>query len=441
MNAAPFTGGRTLMIRAAGVGVVGLLATAAGGAMDPRRALYAYLAAFVYWAGIAGAALVFLMANEAAGAKWYVVVRRLLETIPSVFPLLAVLFLPIALGAGRIFPWVHPEAAAHAPIQPWAHGEGPLAVHLWEHRHPWMNLPFFLFRAGLYFAIWIGVATLMRKWSLSMDQGAGAEAKLRMRKLGAGGLPFVGLAITFAAFDWQMSLSAFLFSTIFGVYWFAGSLVATIAVLILAAAAAAKEEPLRGAINPNHIHSLGKFLLAFTAFWAYIAFSQYLLIWISNLPEEVPWYLVRTDSAWKAVGIFLALFQFVLPFLFLLSRERKRRFPPLVLASVWILAVHYVDVYWVVMPQLSPGGPRPSWMDLAAFAGIGGACVAWVTSRSNSSKGEEGASVRPSPRRSRRASTLFNHRAISSVFPQKQRPVAPAPNLASRPDPHPREPG
>ena len=381
MNAAPFTGGRTLMIRAAAVGVIGLAATAAGGAFDGRRALFAYLAAFVYWVGIAAAAMVFLMANEAANSKWYIVVRRLLETIPAAFTVLAVLFIPIALGMDRIFPWVDPTAAMHAPIQPWAHGEGPLAIHLWEHRHPWMNVPFFLIRAVVYFAIWLGVAILLRGWSLAQDQSGAPELKLKMRRLGAGGLPFVALAITFAAFDWQMSLSAFLFSTIFGVYWFAGSLVAAIAAWIIAAAAASREEPLRSAINENHIHSMGKYLFAFTAFWAYIAFSQYLLIWIANLPEEVPWYLVRTHTGWKGVGIFLALFQFVLPFVILMPRERKRSWKPLVLMAFWILAVHYVDIYWVVMPTLSPAGPRPSWMDLAAFLGVGGISVAWVVSR------------------------------------------------------------
>jgi len=381
MNAAPFTGGRTLMIRAAAVGVIGLAATAAGGAFDVRRALFAYLAAFVYWVGIAAAAMVFLMANEAANSKWYIVVRRLLETIPAAFTVLAVLFIPIALGMGSIFPWVAPTASMHTPIQPWAHGEGPLAIHLWEHRHPWMNVPFFLVRAVVYFAIWLGVAMLLRGWSLAQDQSGAPELKLKMRRLGAGGLPFVALAITFAAFDWQMSLSAFLFSTIFGVYWFAGSLVAAIAAWIIAAAAASREEPLRSAINENHIHSMGKYLFAFTAFWAYIAFSQYLLIWIANLPEEVPWYLVRTHTGWKGVGIFLALFQFVLPFVILMPRERKRSWKPLVLMAFWILAVHYVDIYWVVMPTLSPGGPSPSWMDLAAFLGVGGISVAWVVSR------------------------------------------------------------
>jgi len=382
MNAPPFSGGRSLMTRAAVLGVVGLGLTGVGAALDLRRALFAYLAAYTFWVGIAAAALVFLMANEAAGARWYVVVRRLLETIPSALGILAVLFLPIALGMKQLYPWVDPASALHsAGASGGAHRAQAIAAHMWEHRHPWLNVPFFLFRAVLYLVVLLGAGTLMRGWSLEQDGSGDPDLNQKMRRLAAGGLPFVALAITFAAVDWQMSLSAFVFSTIFGVYWFSGSLVAAIGVLIIAVAAAAREEPLRGALNANHVHSLGKYLFAFTAFWAYIAFSQYLLIWIANLPEEVPWYLVRTDSGWKAVGIFLILFQFVLPFVILLSRPLKRRLPPLVFMSAWIILAHYVDIYWVVMPPLSPQGPRPSWMDLAALIGVGGVAIAYVVSR------------------------------------------------------------
>ena len=376
MNATAFTGGRSLIARAAVVGVAGLALVAVGAAFDARRALFAYLAAYAFWVGIAAAALVFLMANEAAGARWYVVVRRLLETIPAALVVLALLFVPIALGVGRLYPWAGPLPAAHG-----GHGEARLAAHLWEHRHAWLNVPFFLFRAVLYLLVLLGVGAVLRSLSLRQDGSGDPDLTLKRRRLAAGGLPFVALAITFAAVDWQMSLSAFVFSTIFGVYWFAGSLVAAIGVLILAVAAASREEPIKGALNANHVHSLGKYLFAFTAFWAYIAFSQYLLVWIANLPEEVPWYLVRTDSGWKAVGVFLALFQFVLPFVILLSRSLKRRIGPLVAMSVWILVVHYVDIYWVVMPPYSPSGPRPNWMDLAALAGVGGVALAFVVSR------------------------------------------------------------
>ena len=381
MNAPPFTGGRSLMTRAAVLGALGLGLTAVGAAFDTRRALFAYLTAYTFWLGIAAAALVFLMANEAAGARWYVVVRRLLEAIPAALPVLAVLFLPIALGMKQLYPWVDPTSVVHGGTGPGPHAAQSVAAHLWEHRHPWLNVPFFLVRAVLYLLVLLGVAALLRGWSLRQDGSGDPALTLKMRRLASGGLPFVALAITFAAVDWQMSLSAFAFSTIFGVYWFAGSVVAAIGVLIISVAAASRGEPLKGALNENHVHSLGKYLFAFVAFWAYIAFSQYLLMWIANLPEEVPWYLVRTDTGWKGTGIFLVLFQFVLPFLILLSRPLKRRLAPLVAMSTWIVAAHYVDVYWVVMPPYSPEGPRPSWMDLAALVGVGGVAVAYVVSR------------------------------------------------------------
>jgi hypothetical protein len=369
MNAPPFTGGRSLLVRAAAVGGAGIAATAVGAAIDPRRAAFAWLAAVVYWTGIAVAALVFLMANRAAGARWYTVLRRLLETIPSSLVVLAVLFVPVVAAVRLLYPWADP------------HGLPPVEQHLWEHRHAWLNVPAFAARAVAYFAIWIAIATLLRGWSLRQDASGDPALTARARRLAAGGLPFVAIALTFAAIDWEMSLSAFIASTIFGVYWFAGSLVGAIAVLVLAMAGASREEPLRGAVNANHVHSMGKYLFAFTAFWAYIALSQYLLIWIANLPEEVPWYLVRGDSGWRPVGVFLVVFHFVLPFLILMPRAIKRRVRPLVVMAVWMLAVHYVDVYWVVMPALTPGGPRPSWMDLAALAGVGGVSVAFVVSR------------------------------------------------------------
>jgi len=370
MNVPAFTGGQKLVAGGAAVGIAGLALTGLGAAFDPRRALFAYLTAYTFWTGIAAAALAFLMANEAAGARWYVVVRRILETIPGALAALAVLFLPIALGMKELYPWA--GGALHLD---------PKAVRLWEHRHAWLNTPFFLLRALLYLVVLLGVGELMRGFSLKQDGSGDPGLSLKMRRLGAGGLPLVALAITFAAVDWQMSLSAFVFSTIFGVYWFAGSMVAATGVLVIAVAAASREAPLEKALNPNHVHSLGKYLLAFTSFWAYIAFSQYLLIWIGNLPDEVPWYLVRSEGGWKGVGVFLILFQFVIPFVVLLSRGLKRRLPPLVFMSAWILAAHYVDTYWVVMPPASPAGPRPSWMDLTALLGVGGVALAFAVHR------------------------------------------------------------
>jgi hypothetical protein len=270
---------------------------------------------------------------------------------------------------GRLFPWVHPAAGT------------PEDARLWLHRSAWMNAPLFLARAALYFAVWIATSHLLHRWSVRQDGEGGTALTRRQRWLGAGGLPLLALTMTFAAFDWLMSLEAHLASTIFGVYWFAGSFVSAIAVLILATAAAQRRGLVAEGIGPQHFHSLGKYLLAFVVFWAYIAFSQWMLTWIANLPDEVPWYQARTGGAWAPVGLSLFAFQFALPFFVLLSRELKRR--PLALSAVaaWVLAWHYVDLYWVVMPRLDRAAPSPHWTDLTALVGIGAAALAFTVWR------------------------------------------------------------
>lgn len=368
MNAQPFRGGRSARNKAVALAVVGLALTLVGGLFDARRALQAYHVAFVYWAGIAVGALLVNMAFHAGKAKWYVVVRRILETIPLTCTLFLVLALPVLLGMSHLFPWVDPSALE------------PELRRLAEHRRPYLNVPFFVVRTVLYFALWIVVAHLLHRWSTRQDVERAPALTLKQRWLGAGALPFVGLALSFAAFDWQMSLDLHLFSTIFGVYYFAGSFLAAFAVLILAVNAS-RAEGLPGAVmNANHYHSLGKWLLAFVSFWGYIAFSQYLLMWIANLPEEVPWYVARNKTAWLPVGVFLVVFHFLVPFFLLLSRDLKRSPRALSFMAIWILVVHYVDVYWVMMPALrhDPAhGISPHWTDLTALVGVGAAAVAF----------------------------------------------------------------
>ncbi len=363
-----FEGGRSTMRRALALAAGGLGLTLLGGFLDPDRALKSYHVAFTYWAGIAMGALIINMAFQAGKAKWYVVVRRVLETIPLSGVVLAVLFIPVLLGARRIFPWVDPS-----------HLQGELRE-LAEHRRPYLNVPFFLVRTAIYFAIWLGVASLLHGWSVRQDVDGGTELTAKQRRLGAGALPFVALAMTFAAFDWQMSLDMHLASTIFGLYYFAGSFLSAFAVLILGVnGGSAAEGTPAGLMNENHYHSLGKYLLAFTCFWAYIAFSQFLLIWIANLPEEVPWYIARGKGGWLPMGVFLIFAHFVVPFFVLLSRNLKRNPRALGFVAVWLLVVHYVDVYWVMMPALQHGeGATPHWTDLTAVLGIGAAALAFV---------------------------------------------------------------
>jgi hypothetical protein len=360
-------GGRSLPARAAAVAAVGLGLTALGLAFDPRRALQAYHVAFTFWVGIAVAALILLGTFHATRARWAVVVRRVLEVIPTTSVLFLVLFVPVALGARRLFPWLEPERL------------DPDLRHLAEHRAPYLNLPFFLLRAALYFAVWVLVSHLLWRWSVRQDREKGVVLTSWQRRLGTGVLPLLALTITFAAFDWQESLDLHAASTIFGVYYFAGSFLSAIAVLILALYALRREELYR-MMGADHWHSLGKLLLTFTAFWAYIAFSQYMLIWIADLPAETPFYASRTRGAWGAVGAVLAVLHFVVPFLILLMRDLKRDPRKLALMALWQLALHYVDVYFVMMPASQPV-PAPHWTDLTALVGVGAAALAFAARR------------------------------------------------------------
>jgi hypothetical protein len=267
----------------------------------------------------------------------------------------------------KLFPWFDPHALS---------GELAHAVH---NKIPYLNRTAFLLRAAVYFGVWIVVAHLLRGWSVRQDTAGGVTLTRWQRRLGAGSLPFLALTFTFAAFDWMMSLDPRFFSTIFGVYWFAGSFMGAFAVAIIAAAATRGDPTAFGHhMNREHFHSLGKFMLSFVAFWAYVAFSQFMLIWIADIPEEVPWYILRGHGGWKALGFVLLVFHFVVPFLLLLSRPLKRDPRRLGAVSVYVLVMHWIDVYWVVMPALHHEGPRPHPADLTAMLGVGAAAVAFV---------------------------------------------------------------
>jgi hypothetical protein len=270
----------------------------------------------------------------------------------------------------RLYPWADPHGL-----------EGHMA-HAVHHKLPYLNPTGFVLRAALYLVVWIVIAHLLRAWSVRQDSAGGAALTRWQRRLGAGSLPFLALTMTFASFDWMMSLDPRFFSTIFGVYWFAGSFMSVFAVVIIAAAATRDDPTAFGHhMSLEHFHSLGKFMLAFVAFWAYVAFSQFMLIWIANIPEEVPWYILRIDGGWRWVGLFLAVFHFLVPFFLLLSRDLKRSPRALARLAAWLLVAHWIDVYWLVMPHVDGEGPRPSPFDLTAVVGVGAAAVAFTVLR------------------------------------------------------------
>lgn len=362
-----FDGGRSLMAGAGGLGLLGLLATFVGMSSDARPAMFSYLWAFAYWGGIALGALVLLQIFHAVRAKWMVVLRRPVEVMAVTAVLFLLLFIPIALGMKHLYSWVAPPASLSRE-----------AMEVLHHKAPYLNTTFFIIRTVFYLLL----ATLVsqRLFGLSTKQDGSGEVKLtaRQRAFATGMLPLVALMFSFAAFDWLMSLEPLWFSTIFGVYYFAGSFLSAISLLVIVTDRARGKNLYGDLVTDEHIHNLGKLMLAFTAFWGYIGFSQFMLIWIAGLPEEVPFYIVRLKGDWAAIGVFLIVGHFVVPFFTLLSRSLKRNRARLALVAFWILLVHAVDLYWLILPTLSPEAAPFHWTMISAFIGVGGLSIAFA---------------------------------------------------------------
>jgi len=365
-NLPRFTGGRTLMLGSAAVGGLGLLLTLLGGLAQPRQALLAYLVAFMYWLGLCIGAISLVMGNHAAGARWNVTIRRISENIGAALPLFALLFLPLLIGARHIWFWVSPSEPLSRET-----------LELLAHKAPYLNISSFTLRALGYFAIWSGVAWRLRGLSLQQDESGDAALTVAQRRLSPAGLVLFVLTFTFASFDWLMSLQPTWYSTIFGLYVYAGAFVASLALqCLIVTGLRSSESPLGRVISVDHQHNLGKLLLAFTAFWAYMAFSQYMLIWAGNLPEELQWIVTRSRGPWRPVGILILLGHFLIPFFLLLSRDLKRSPPALAAVAVWMLVIHYIDLYWVVMPAADLARLGLHWTHFTAFAGVGGLSLA-----------------------------------------------------------------
>jgi hypothetical protein len=365
----PFRGANRWLVGGGAFGLVLLIASFIGFVVDARAAYFSYLVAFCYWCGIAFASLILLMIFHATHARWMTILRRPVEAMASTLPLFLVLLIPVLLGMKQLYSWVEPSAA----VPPF----GKEALHLIEHKRAWLNTGFFVGRAIFYLVLASLIAQLLRGMSLRQDKEGGHALIERMRRLSAGGLPFIALAFTFAAFDWLMSLNPTWYSTIFGVYFFAGSFWAALSLLAIITYLGKLENVFGGGLNVEHTHNIGKLMLAFTAFWTYIAFSQLLLIWIAGLPEEIPFYVVRFSEGWRWVGVFLIICHFFVPFGALLSRSLKRDPKKLGIVAAFILMVHYIDIFWLVMPTLNVDGFALHWTHFTAFLGIGLVAIAF----------------------------------------------------------------
>lgn len=373
-----FSGARVVRV-ALGVSLLGWAGVALGFVLDRRQQFPAYLTAFVFAISIALGALIFLMTTYVVGARWNVVIRRLNESVVSVLPLLALLFVPIAFGLSHLYYWAAPSPDLSAN-----------ELRLLQHRQAYLNAPFFLLRALGYFVIWCVAAWLLCRWSLRGDRRlesltdgvATSDVELtphaRERKFSAALLPPVALALTFAAFDWLMSLQSG-YSSLFGVYYFAGGFQASFALLALLAFFAQRHAPFF--IRPPHFHALGRLMFGFSIFWAYCAFFQGMLTQLPNKPDEIVFFLMRTRGGWGFFTLLVVLGRFVLPFFLLLPRAIKFHPGAMALMGGWILVGHYLDMYWLVQPSVALDGPRLGLAEPSALLAVGGACVAFAAQR------------------------------------------------------------
>jgi hypothetical protein len=296
------------------------------------------------------------MLQHLTGGGWGFVIRRVLEAATRTLPFMAVLFIPIILGSHSLYAWRDPEELAQHPVV--------------QFKAPYLNLPFFTIRAVIYFGVWIVLAYFLNRWSLMQDRTADVRYTKRMRVLSGPGMVALIFAVTFASIDWYMSLEPEWFSTIYGFIFVASWSLSALAFVIAAMAVLAKEEPLRRIVKPLHFQDLGKLLLALVMLWAYFAFSQYLIIWSGNLPEEIVYYIERTHGIWGAVIIGIFLLHFAAPFLFLLSRGLKRDPGRLIIVALLVIVMRMVDLIWMLVPALH--GPNRVWLDAIALLAFGG---------------------------------------------------------------------
>lgn len=352
------------------VGLLGMAGAAAGFMSNREQFLFSYLTAFMFGLSLALGAMFFTVLQHLAGAHWSVVLRRIPETLMANLPVLLVLLLPVLVG---VFGSPH--------IYHWADSEAVAADAVMSAKSGYLNTNFFMIRMVVYFGLWLLIANFFYKNSVALDSNGDASFIQKMRKWSAPSMLAFGLTQTFASFDLLMSLDPHWFSTIFGVYFFAGSIVATFSLIALVALMFRSAGLLSDLITPEHYHDLGKLMFGFTVFWTYIAFSQYFLIWYANLPEETLWFLHRWEGSWKGVSLLLLFGRFVMPFAIIMSKHVKRTLPVLGIMAFWMVGMQYLDLYWVVMPTLHKEGLSLHWLDIACLLGVVGVLGAMTVRR------------------------------------------------------------
>jgi hypothetical protein len=360
--------------RALMVGIAGLVVCAIGFVFERDHFFRSWLIAYLLWLGVALGSMAFVMIQHMSGGSWGIF-RRIFEASSRTLPLMALLFLPIVLGMQTLYPWTHADLVAGDEVL--------------QHKAPYLNTPFFLIRALIYFAGWILTAWTLTRLSRRQDDGD-MSVNLTIQRVSGAGIVFYAFSITAAAIDWVMSINPHWYSTLFGFIFLGGQGLSALSFTIVISTFLSRRPPMDQLLKPSHFHDLGKLSLAFVMIWAYFNFSQYLLIYAANLIEEIPYFTVRTSHGWQFAVLFLVIFQFAVPFALLLSRDLKRTPRRLVIVSAALLVVRFIDIFMLVSPEFSAsggnlhmmpgeheGGFFVHWLDLAAPVAIGGLWV-WM---------------------------------------------------------------
>jgi len=335
--------------------VAGLALCVIGAFASPRQFSYSWLFGFIYFFTLCCGCLFWTIVHHATDAEWSVVVRRQLENIALLLFALAIFAIPILLLRHHLFEWMNIPPGQNAVL---------------DSKRQYLNWPFFLFRAFLYFILLGGVAFFLRYFSVAQDRDGNPRCTVWMRKVAFAGLPIFGLALSFSAFDWLMGLNYHWFSTMWGPYIFAGAAGSSMSLLVLVTTALRQAGYLQ-VVTMEHYHIMGKWMLAFSVFWAYIGFSQYMLYWYANIPEETQYYIVRNTESWWPLSLLLVFGRFFGPFAILLLQSIKKHPHQLCLVAGWIMCMQALDMYLIVLPSLHGTGVRFSIWDLLCPIAIG----------------------------------------------------------------------
>ena len=336
------------------------------GISNPQQFAFSWLFAFFFLMTIVVGNLFWMLVHHGIDVEWSVGVRRQMENVASLFPVLAVFFIPLIFVAPRLWTWM---ALPHGA-----------SIQLTE-KSAYLNLPFFWIRAAFYLLFFSLVPLLLRRLSVAQDKTGDPKYTIMARKVTFASTPLFAICLSFAAIDWLMGLDFKWVSTMWGVYIFAGSALSSLCVLLLIVTALRAAGYLQGVISERHYSLMGQLMTAFTVFWAYIGFDQYMLIWYANIPEETIYFLRRNTESWCTLNIILVIGHFLIPFLLLLFRNPKRRPAYLCGIAVWILLMHLLDIYIVVLPMIHPAGFAPSILDILALLAIGCTLAAFFLKR------------------------------------------------------------